>query len=309
MLRIIPHIEYLSRRNDCVVLPGFGAFIAHCEPATIAADGRLIPPLRSISFNSAVCHNDGLLATSIMRREGISYDAALKLIQEEVSALKVQLSENGEVELGNLGKFVDYGSISFEPKAIANIMPSSFFGFSALAIEPIVKEEECFELSDFNEDEKPTIIRMPVWKNIARIAASIVILVVLAFVLSTPMPMQKPDYASVVPAINVAKQAKKCESQIVEEPQISQPQEEPQQIEESIQTKDKYYLIVGAFKSKERAEVFIKESKLSGLKIMEKEGGSFYKIYSASSSDIEEIQLARTEIATTNPNAWIYTEK
>lgn len=309
MLRLIPHIEYLSRRNDCVVLPGFGAFIAHREPASLAADGRLVPPSRSISFNSAVCHNDGLLATSIMRREGVSYDVALKVIQEEVSALKMQLSENGEVEFGNIGKFIEEdGNITFEPKLVSNFMPSPFYGFSALTIEPIV-EEESAELPDAVEEEKPTIIRMPLWKNIARVAASIVILVVLAFVLSTPMPVEKPDYASVVPTINVTKEVKKCEAPKVEAPQVTQPEEAPQQVEEPAQAKDKYFLIVGAFKSKERAEVFIKESKLTGLKIMEKEGGSFYKIYSASSSDIEEIQLARSEIAATNPNAWIYTEK
>jgi hypothetical protein len=62
MYSITRHIEYLVSRHDCVVVPGWGAFIAQYEPARIDAEsGLIVPPSRAISFNQSVMHNDGLL--------------------------------------------------------------------------------------------------------------------------------------------------------------------------------------------------------------------------------------------------------
>ena len=74
MLTILPHIEYLIRNNDCVIVPGFGAFISHIVPASLGEDGLLTAPCRLLGFNEALQHNDGLLANSLMRKSGVSYD-------------------------------------------------------------------------------------------------------------------------------------------------------------------------------------------------------------------------------------------
>ena len=76
MITICEHIEYLLRNHDCVIVPGWGAFIAQYQPASFTEDGQMLPPSRLIGFNASISHQDGLLASSVMRREKISYDAA-----------------------------------------------------------------------------------------------------------------------------------------------------------------------------------------------------------------------------------------
>ena len=72
MISIVQHIEYLMMYNDCVVVPGWGALIANYAPSQLQGD-TMLKPRRSIGFNPSITHNDGLLATSIARRHGISY--------------------------------------------------------------------------------------------------------------------------------------------------------------------------------------------------------------------------------------------
>ena len=70
MFSIIEHIEYLITCHDCVVVPGWGAFIANYDASTYDATKNVMArPRRSIGFNASVSHNDGLLAQSLMRRE------------------------------------------------------------------------------------------------------------------------------------------------------------------------------------------------------------------------------------------------
>ena len=77
MISIVEHIEYLIARHDCVVVPGWGAFIAQYEASSVSALGRWQNPGRQISFNSALSYNDGLLASSIMQREQCAYEIAM----------------------------------------------------------------------------------------------------------------------------------------------------------------------------------------------------------------------------------------
>mgnify|MGYP003287733752 CR=1 FL=1 len=67
MKNLARHIELLLRDNDCVILPGFGGFIAHTVPAYYASEEHLYyPPTRNISFNASITMNDGLLAQPMM---------------------------------------------------------------------------------------------------------------------------------------------------------------------------------------------------------------------------------------------------
>ena len=98
------HIEYLLLRHDCVIVPGFGAFIATRRSAVLdTAHHRVLPPTREIGFNRAVMSDDGLLAHSISRREGISFEDGRALMLRSIELLKEQLVADGEVTLGHVG--------------------------------------------------------------------------------------------------------------------------------------------------------------------------------------------------------------
>ncbi len=306
MLTVIGHIEYLVRHNDCVVVPSFGAFIAHRESAHIQ-DGMIYPPKRSILFNAAVNHNDALLVTSIMRKSGISYDAAVKVVDDDVLALKAHLSEVGELTFGNVGRFTSENDVvSFEPSEEPF---GKYFGLSAVALPSVNVEQEAAAVAE--EPETPAdkkskdIIYIPLHKNIFRIAASIAVVVLLSFVLSGPIHIgDAPDMAAVIST----KTMDTRECPIVEEqkPEIVETTTEPEIVEEA-PTTDNYFLIVASFKTLKQAQKFVDESDLTGLKIMDKKG-NFYKVCLMSASSFADVENRRLELAQENVDCWIYSE-
>lgn len=105
MIELAKHIEFLLLENDCVILPGFGGFVAHYTEATYEAKNQLfMPPMRTIGFNPQLQLNDGLLTQSVMEVYGTNYGDALKMVTRWVNLLKEQLYEEGSVELCNVGQ-------------------------------------------------------------------------------------------------------------------------------------------------------------------------------------------------------------
>lgn len=141
MNNVIEHIEYLIRRHDCVVIPSWGAFIAHQQAAYYNAESSLyMPPLRQISFNVNVDHNDGLLTASIARKLDIPFSKAAKIVTQEVDAMKCQLQTDGEISLGSIGRFVaqSESSLLFEPSD--DLLRDESRGFSPVEIKPVIEQ-------------------------------------------------------------------------------------------------------------------------------------------------------------------------
>ena len=89
MTNISQHIEFLLRRHDCVILPTIGAFIASYKAAHINNEwGIITPPKREIYFNASINNNDGLLANSIARKNRISFEAANRLLLQEIEKIR-----------------------------------------------------------------------------------------------------------------------------------------------------------------------------------------------------------------------------
>ncbi len=117
---ILPlHIEYLLTRHDCVIVPGIGAFIATETEAFIDLErGVIRPRRREISFNSSVVTDDGLLAHSIARHEGMAYEEARRIMCNLIERMTADLNSEGEVSLGMTGRLLKdaEGLISFQPR-------------------------------------------------------------------------------------------------------------------------------------------------------------------------------------------------
>ena len=63
---ITAFIRELLFGHDCVIIPGFGGFIGNYNPAHIDKNsGTFYPPVKQISFNRNLNHNDGLLVGRI----------------------------------------------------------------------------------------------------------------------------------------------------------------------------------------------------------------------------------------------------
>src|SRR5690606_6978660 len=102
-MAIATHISDLLYRYDCVILPGFGAFLTQKESAHYNENAKAFyPPKKRISFNSQLKKNDGLLANYIADNRGIKYSEAVYSIAEFVEKLNKQLAKKQTVNIENL---------------------------------------------------------------------------------------------------------------------------------------------------------------------------------------------------------------
>ena len=85
-------IRELLFGHDCVVVPGFGGFIGNYTPARIdKSTGTFYPPVKQISFNRNLNHNDGLLVGRISFTSKINYADARDLVEEFVTDVRKKL--------------------------------------------------------------------------------------------------------------------------------------------------------------------------------------------------------------------------
>lgn len=181
MYTLIQHIEYLMMRYDCVVVPGWGALVAqYSESFYNPSAGVVERPRRSLGFNADVDHNDGLLAQSIVRREGVDYESALRMIAEGVAVYKRQLADGYEVPLGRLGFFhSNEGRAEFIP-FYHEMMVDNYFGLRSVSFRPL---EEVLPEEPVLPKPTPRIFSRRVWK----VAASVAALIGLSVLLTTPI--------------------------------------------------------------------------------------------------------------------------
>lgn len=202
MNHVIRHIEYLVHRHDCVVLPKWGAFIAHYQPACYdEALGVMYPPVRELSFSSSVDYNDGLLASSIARKESLSFGRASRIVEEELTAMKHQLEYDGEISLGRVGRFIrqDEGSVIFEPASVQSLV--STCGFEAFEIKPLLSKvrEEAINSGIIEAPRRGRLSRIGI--RAVKAAAVVAVIVGVSLVLLRPTFERNDDMASIANVI------------------------------------------------------------------------------------------------------------
>ena len=125
---LIQYIKELLYQQECVTLPGFGSFLTQTYPIKVNRyTGEFTPPFRSISFNRLIQENDGLLASYIAKREGVSYPDALAMIEKELQHWNKRLDREtmilpgiGEFSFNaeNKLRFLPHGKINFDANAL-----------------------------------------------------------------------------------------------------------------------------------------------------------------------------------------------
>ena len=141
MKNLARHIELLLRDNDCVILPGFGGFIAHDVPAYyVSEEGLYYPPTRSISFNAAITMNDGLLTQSYMKSYQVDYARASYMVDMAIEQLLDTLDEEGTAVLPRIGALKQNinQALQFTPDE-AGVDSPLHFGFGAFGIKELSK--------------------------------------------------------------------------------------------------------------------------------------------------------------------------
>jgi nucleoid DNA-binding protein len=132
-------IRELLFGHDCVIIPGFGGFIGNFSPARInKTTGTFYPPLKQVSFNRNLNHNDGLLISKISRSMGVNYGDARHLVEEFVKELTGRLARGEKVVFDHIGTFVynRENNVQFEPEARINYYTGSF-GLESFQCVPV----------------------------------------------------------------------------------------------------------------------------------------------------------------------------
>ncbi|MBR3976864.1 MAG: SPOR domain-containing protein [Bacteroidaceae bacterium] len=174
MENLITYTTRLIARNNCVIVPGMGAFLAHSVPASYnAADGIFMPPHRTLGFNPQVTVDDALLLSEYINEGQLTYEEAGRALRADIQSLRRALSAKGTVAFGEIGTFSMNvkSEISFTP-APNGIDDPYNFGFEPLAM-PLLKDCE----------KKDIVIKRHKLRRYIAAAAAII----LAFVFVAPL--------------------------------------------------------------------------------------------------------------------------
>lgn len=331
MNTISEHIYYLIRHHDCVVVPGWGALVAQYCPATAdAVKGVIMPPSRALGFNATIQHNDGMLASSVARRNGIGYDAAVAIVADEVNTMRHQLELDGEVAIPRVGIFRkgEEDVVVFEPFGSAGIS-SEFLGLEALTVKPLSQLPSDTEQAD--DDRKKDVVYLPISRNIFKIAASLLLIIGLGFMLSTPItvdsdavyasistpqvsspkPVQLkptdglelivaiPSHADGVAVVDTV--ATECEQPVA----VADVTEDAGIASLRFDESDGYCLVIASLASRELAEQYMDESGEGSLGLLEKDGK--FRVYAATGTTFSQAMSPTRDaaFAAKYPGAWV----
>lgn len=209
MKELITHIETLLLRNDCVIVPDFGGFLAFNVPARYVEEELFfLPPMRTVGFNAQLKLNDGLLVQAYMSAYGTTFPDASKRVQKAVKEMIRTLQSEGKLELKGLGllRVSMDNSYHFTP-FIDGLNSPMLYGMGELRIAPMnllrklqenssttaekfhapKPDVKAFTMRPTPKNADSTHREAHLWKGIARTAIASAAAIALFFVLSTPV--------------------------------------------------------------------------------------------------------------------------
>jgi len=128
-LELAKHIRELLYRHDCVIVPGFGGFVTNLVSArTDNVRHVFYPPSKKVGFNRKLDHNDGLLASYISSKEGISYQDANKFVETSLNDISRELVKGRNITFEGIGDFFfdKSDNLQFEPDPHANFSTAAY---------------------------------------------------------------------------------------------------------------------------------------------------------------------------------------
>ncbi len=176
-MQLETYIKDLLYRYECVIIPGFGAFLTQHQSARVEKNSNsFFPPRKIITFNRQLQANDGLLANYVASADNCSYETALQKIRVFARKLSLQLSSGETVVLKNIGEFClnKENSVQFLPSNKENFNPTSF-GLTTFSSSQVYRDviKELSDSPSTFEPRKREAIPYLRYAAIALIAATI----------------------------------------------------------------------------------------------------------------------------------------
>ena len=168
------YIVELIKYHDCVIVPGFGAFVVNYSSSELQ-NNTIIAPYKKVTFNSALSHNDGLLCKYISENENISFEEAFSKIRSVIGHVLDEIESGIDVQINGLGVVKPYrGIMVFEPSVSKDVNIQNF-GLQEVTLSKL--NLAILEKHDSKQKVNPSIIR---WSAAAAV-------VILAFLFTIPV--------------------------------------------------------------------------------------------------------------------------
>ena len=127
MNNIDPIIKELLVLHDCVIFPGLGGFVAQYASSTFSDDNLTFkPPFKQILFNKNLTNNDGLLANSISKEWGISYEESVEKISSLLFKINNEIKTNKQFSFEGIGILYEVNGILNFKQQSENLLMESF---------------------------------------------------------------------------------------------------------------------------------------------------------------------------------------
>jgi nucleoid DNA-binding protein len=321
---ITAFIRELLFSHDCVIVPGFGGFIGNYTPAFIdKSSSTFYPPVKQISFNRNLNHNDGLLVGRISESAKVNYGDARNLVEEFVSSLRGRLGKGEKVIFDHIGSFTNNqeGNVQFEPDKTVNYHLNSY-GLESFQFAPLEGYDVRKQIT--KHIDKAPVSRSSMRKILWRAAIIIPLLSIMVVIpLKTNLfksnveatsmnPLATAEFENNRKAVDqtlpvVDAGAEKAATQAPPagmNPDIVQPPSET--ILPAEKNSDYYCLITGSFKSKENAETQAALLKKEGFEseIIDAPNG-FFRVSAMRCSDINLALSKKDSIDKKFPGTWV----
>lgn len=309
-MTIATYISDLLYRYECVILPGFGAFLSQKVSAKFnEKQQNFYPPKKQLSFNSQLKKNDGLLANYIAEVENLGYKQAVYKIEEYVQQLQFQLENDKNYTIKNIGTFEvsGEGKLQFEPLTTTNFLADSF-GLSSIPALSVSREALKKQVEDL-EEKAPILFTLERRSKTPYLKYAAIGLLALGLSGFTGLKL----YSNQVSNHNIAEQ-QAAESQLQQKIQqatfiIDNPL--PEITFTVTNQSGDYHIVAGAFRVEENAHQKVTELRAEGHKaryIGENKYGLHQVVYSSYLTRRDAIN-ALYKVQKTNSGSWLLVQE
>lgn len=309
-MQLTSYISELLYRYECVIIPGFGAFLTHQESAWIDQKSNTFhPPHKRISFNRQLQTNDGLAANYIATAEKTSYENALTRLRTFARELNSDLQKGKTITFERIGEFTsdEEGNVFFIPNNLENFSTDAF-GLASFVM-PKVKRLQLLEEVKELEEKAPIIFtpekrNKPNYLKYAAVAAIALIVGGIGGLKWYESDVQKENYAERQKANSLLENKIQEATFIIENPLPAL------NLHINKQAGD-FHLVAGAFKEEENALKKISQLKERGYhpRIVKTRYGLHQVLYNSYETKHDALQALNLIKQQENPDVWLLIQK
>jgi len=314
---ISKYIADLLYYNDCVIIPGLGAFVASYKSAQIDDNQKTLhPPSKDITFNFQLKNNDKVLVDYIAEQESISSFDAIKKVEEFREAIQYRLEKGEEIVFEGLGtlKLDDENKPHFSPYPDNNFLLDSY-GLGSVSLNPEKSVQKGNVVVSFTKEPRE---KSKTWLLFLFIPVAAIAVFLYLNIFTNKDEPNKPKSESseelidstnnneLLTDIDSSKIQSSPSNTIISDTIV--PAIDEQVIEEPIQAPEiNYYLIGGSFTEQENADKFFAQVEQFGYKpIHLGKQGRFFTVAIGGYSTLDKANADRNSYLDRKPDSGVY---